>query len=48
MVQVTKPEQFQHTVEEIYNKTGQLPTPTITANHFDFIQSIDQWQNAQE
>ena len=39
---------FNDTIEEINDNIGQLPTPTMNTSHSEFIDSMEQWQDAQE
>ena len=39
---------FDNTIEEINDELGQLPTPTMNTNQSEFIDSMEQWQDAQE
>ena len=39
---------FNDTIEEINDNLGQLPTPTMNTSHSEFIDSMEQWQDAQE
>ena len=39
---------FNDTIEEINDNLGQLPTPTMNTSQSEFIDSMEQWQDAQE
>ena len=39
---------FNDTIEEINDDLGQLPTPTMNTSQSEFIDSMEQWQDAQE